>query len=608
MISKQLREELDQLAKDFGREAILFYDIECYKYDSFVVFKNIDKEQVAYFHIDSGFDGMTELVEKNLLVGYNNYFYDDFVLTQMLGTFDIGDNTKIKKVNDNIINRGQVDFSISNYIRSLDCFQQAHVSKPSLKKVEANKGVSIEETQIGFDIDRKLTAEELEREIAYCSYDVDQTIDVFLNRYGSYFKPKNYVLKLLIENGTSSEFAYSKAYRWNTTTLATNVVKNDFKKVPRRHLLQLPEHIAQMVSPDVVEMWETETKGKIVQEHFNNRVEFGFGGLHSVHTHETEFSNVIGADFESLYPNIIINFRLLGEYTDRFKEIVDRRLFAKAEMKKLKAIEERTDEEERLLKRYDDEQGALKLVINSIYGLLKNEYSQLYNPMVSTLVCAISQCYIFELTSRLASCAKITQTNTDGTYFVPYDERWREICDDFAKEVNINLDYSEYERFIQKSVNDYIAIEPNGELYLKGGDTNMYFAPRVYQTVTARICQIALVDNLVYDKPVLDTLLENTDDPTLYQFILQAGGTYLGTFDTEGNQYQKVNRVFASKIKNSVSLKKVRKDGGMVSFANAPEKMFVWNKSVDELSGFDDIVDINHYYQMTNRMLELWNK
>ena len=170
------------------------------------------------------------------------------------------------------------------------------------------------------------------------------------------------------------------------------------------------------------------------------------------------------------------------------------------------------------------------------------------------------------------------------------------------------MDYSEYERFIQKSVNDYIAVQPNGRLYLKGGDTNMYFAPRVYQTVTARICQIALVDNLVYDKPVLDTLLENTDDPTLYQFILQAGGTYLGTFDTEGNQYQKVNRVFASKIKNSVSLKKVRKDGGMVSFANAPEKMFVWNKSVDELSGFDDIVDINHYYQMTNRMLELWNK
>ena len=89
---------------------------------------------------------------------------------------------------------------------------------------------------------------------------------------------------------------------------------------------------------------------------------------------------------------------------------MDRRLSAKAEMKKLKAIEERTDEEERLLKRYDDEQGALKLVINSIYGLLKNEYSQLYNPMVSTLVCAIGQCYIFELTSRLSSCAKIVQS------------------------------------------------------------------------------------------------------------------------------------------------------------------------------------------------------
>ena len=64
------------------------------------------------------------------------------------------------------------------------------------------------------------------------------------------------------------------------------------------------------------------------------------------------------------------------------------------------------------------------------------------------------------------------------------------------------------------------------------------------------------------------------DKPHLFQYVLQAGHTYKGTFDDEGNQYNKVNRIFASK-KAGFCIYKKRYDNGLVRFADAPINMFL---------------------------------
>lgn len=97
VISDQFKEDLDNFCKEFNRNGFLFYDIEVYKHDSFVVFLDIEGEHVASFHVDDGFEGMRKLVKDNVLVGYNNYYYDDFILTQMLSTVYKGNNVHIKK-------------------------------------------------------------------------------------------------------------------------------------------------------------------------------------------------------------------------------------------------------------------------------------------------------------------------------------------------------------------------------------------------------------------------------------------------------------------------------------------------------------------------------
>ena len=72
---------------------LLFYDIEVFKYDSLVVFKDIDNNVIAKYWSTrmrtkedevSGFEGIRELIKGNVLVGYNNYHYDDLILTAMM--------------------------------------------------------------------------------------------------------------------------------------------------------------------------------------------------------------------------------------------------------------------------------------------------------------------------------------------------------------------------------------------------------------------------------------------------------------------------------------------------------------------------------------------
>ena len=79
-------------------ENLLFYDIEVYKYDAFVVFKDINKNTLRIFHNE--FEELQDFIKGKILVGYNNYFYDDLILTKMIKGWT---NHQLKEFNDRII-------------------------------------------------------------------------------------------------------------------------------------------------------------------------------------------------------------------------------------------------------------------------------------------------------------------------------------------------------------------------------------------------------------------------------------------------------------------------------------------------------------------------
>jgi hypothetical protein len=170
----------------------------------------------------------------------------------------------------------------------------------------------------------------------------------------------------------------------------------------------------------------------------------------------------------------------------------------------------------------------------------------------------------------------------------------------------LELEEKNYDLFIQKDVNNYIAVKNSVPVECKGGDVNRFEKDAYFKNNNARILDIALVEHLINGKDVLETLLENLDKPHLFQYILKSGSTYLGVFDEKGNEYNKVNRVFASK-KEGFCLYKRRHDNGLVRFADAPISMYLWNNETSEIDNFEKIVDINHYYQLVLKRLERWS-
>lgn len=566
---------------------LLFYDIECYPYNIFVVFKNRNKEVVGRFFHENNFEGLNELIKGKKLVGYNNYHYDDYILTAMMKKWT---RENILRLNNTIIAGANHPKLLHPDIDSYDCFQQISISRPGLKKIEGNLGMSIIESAVDFNINRPLTPSELDEVVKYCEHDIDATIEVFNLREKSYFETKETLVDMV---------GNKKAIRWNTTTISAILLTGN-KAIAKNQRLSIhpdPERAEQLLSSvpqQVREMWEAVDKEvlwgdikerKVEIEEFGNIVTFGFGGLHSAPAKPKRHENVKLLDVASMYPNIILNQKTLGKHSNKYQNILNERLAIKHTDKK--------------------KSDALKLILNSVYGNLNNQYSYLYNTKGLYSVCIYGQIALYNLAKSLyAAGYEIVQCNTDGVAFTGSDEiTYKQIWKQWESEYNLALEEDTFDKFIQKDVNNYIGLKGD-KVKTKGGEVNLYDYPNVFKNVNGRIIHIALVDYLLYGTPIMETLNTKLNQPELYQYILQAGKTYVGTFDNNGKQYNKINRVFAAK--EGVNLMKLRRDKGYTKYANAPENMFVWNDDIKNLKNFEQIIDLEHYYKITQDKLKLW--
>ena len=555
-------------------EDLLFYDIEVFKHNSFVVFKDINKKEVGLFHND--FNGISELIKNKVLVGYNNHFYDDKILGNMLNGYT---PERIKEINDEIIAGNRQYYRNKEIKRTLDCFQQIDVSKPSLKRVEGNAGKMILESSVDFTIDRALSPKELLEAIDYCRYDVDMTIDIYKRRKKSYFMPKWSLVERL--NNLNAE-------KWNTTTISANVLTDkplrkwssirlhkDVNKLDHEKNIEM----LNLVPEKVKELWLNKDKGAVTIEEFNCNIEFGFGGLHGVHKKKQDVKDVKLLDVTSMYPSILLNINGLGDATKTYSDILEERKQVKHKDKVLS--------------------DALKLVLNSVYGNLNNQYSLLYDTNKQKSVCFYGQIALYDLCKRLSKSCEIININTDGVAFTTDSEEYLDIWKDWEKDFNLTLEEDRFEHFIQKDVNNYVAIDSSESVKTKGGDVNNYHDDNWFKANTARIIDIAITDYLLFNKDPKKTLTDNLDNPILYQYILQSSRKFAGTFDQYEKEYQRINRIFPTK-KESVTLFKRRLDGGITKFPNTPQNVWVYNDDLEKLNieEFKKNIDLNHYLEI----------
>ncbi len=581
---------------------LLFYDVEVFEYDSLVVFKNIEGVTIGQFWNNrsrktiedpSGFEGVVELIEGKTLVGFNNYNYDDYILACMMdGTRNM--QHTIYAYNNSIIRGDGVNSPRAKELKSIDTMQQISVSHPSLKQIEGNMGLSIVETAVSFDIGRPLTDEERRETVQYCEYDVLSTIQVYKLRKKSYFETKETLVGMLPDDN-------EKAKKWNTTTISTKILLGS-EKMSEWQKHQVPEKYwrnVDQIPSDVWDMWDDSMKEENVMKKgrsktfkaFDCTMVMGMGGLHGAPDRPERYGKILLADVGSMYPSIICKLGALQGATATYDGLRQERLRIK-----------HTDRV-----RAD----ALKLVLNSVYGLFKAEHSKLRNPRASATVCIYGQIALFSLCRELYEAGyRLVNINTDGVAFEDDPSKgdlYERICRKWEKEFEgLLLEVDVFDSWIQKDVNNYVATQGD-YIKVKGGEVNKYHNNRFFDNNSCRISQIALVEYLVHNIDPAQTLIDKTNDPLLWQYILKAGPTYLGVRDSSGSWQNKVNRVFATtENKPHTKLYKIRKDGGEVNFPDAPDCMYMWNHDVKDIRDFQSIVNFQHYYDLVIKKLKGW--
>src|SRR5690606_28216136 len=155
-----------------------FYDFEVFKHDWLVVFER--NGQITRIHHDR--DALMRFLSNiNFLVGFNNYNYDDYILAALIKNIDP------YEVSKKLIHNKKPNFTLNKPI-TLDVMQELKMGI-SLKETQANRGLNIHETPVDFNINRKLTNDEIERTFKYCENNVLTTKELFEERE-DYFSSK----------------------------------------------------------------------------------------------------------------------------------------------------------------------------------------------------------------------------------------------------------------------------------------------------------------------------------------------------------------------------------------------------------------------------------
>ena len=536
------------------------YDTEVFAHDFIVVFKDKETGEFTVFHNDN--IGVRDFInDDSIYCGFNSKGYDQYIIKAIVSGFT---PEEVKQVNDWIIGGNQGwECPLLNGIyyrfNNVDIMDDMQVGL-SLKAIEGHLGLSIEETEVDFNLDRPLTQEELSLTIKYCKHDVDAT-EHLTNLRKSYLENKLYL-------GGLKEIDNVKALSMTNAKLTALYVdaKREYEYTDERDY-KYPDNLLREYIPDEVFDFFDKLKDDTIpdDELFKSKlniysgecpVTIGFGGIHGAipfyQESETETRIIRNYDVGSYYPHLMT----ICGYTSRnipdpqiYADMLEKRMAAKKSGDKATA-------------------NALKLVANTTYGAMLNKYNDLYDALMGRSVCISGQLYLSELANHLrAECKslKIVQLNTDGI-MVSFDKREYDnvlrITDAWQMRTGFELEEDKIKNIIQKDVNNYIEIPYDGEPKIKGGYLVRGIAPAGAFNVNnnATIVSKAIIEYFVNNIPPEDTI-NACDDIFQFQIIAKAGSKYKEAYhivDGEKVPVQKVNRIYATADERYGKLYKIK--------------------------------------------------
>ena len=543
---------------------MLFYDFEVFIYDWLVVINDASNRKEKVIVNDP--DALQKFYEEHcndIWTGFNSRHYDQYILKGILCGFDP------KKINDYIILKGNPGWKFSSMFKQIPLLNYDVMlgTDRGLKSFEGFMGNNIKETSVPFDIDRKLTPEEIEQTIFYCRHDVQQTIEVFIRRVQEFYTMLYFIKHFHLPISSLSK---TKAQ------LAAEILGGNRKGQNFDDEFQFPildcislnkyKHIADWYrNPENHDYTKSQDDVMVAGVPHT----FSWGGGHGAIPKYHAKGDFLIVDVTAYYPSLQKQYHFgyrVMDNPENFEFIHDSNI----------AFKRKGDKKARL---------PFKIMDNAISGQMKQKQSALYDPMSNNSICINGQLLLLDLIEHLEPYCELIQNNTDGIIIRLKDyDRDFDIIDDVVAEwehrTGMKMDFDTFfGEIFQKDVNNYLIVDrETGAMKTKGG----YIKQLSDLDYDLPILNKAVVNYMVHGILPEQTIMQ-CNDLKEFQLVSKISNKFSHILHGDKPIKEKCIRVFASKNPNDAGVKKVSiRTGRPAKLTNSPEHCFIWN---DEVNG-----------------------
>ena len=224
-----------------------------------------------------------------------------------------------------------------------------------------------------------------------------------------------------------------------------------------------------------------------------------FGGGYTELFDSGIFDRVVKADVESLYPSIMLNYGIRpGSDTENvflpmLQRLTRRRLEAKSRLK-----ESNTDADRSY---WDGLQGSYKILINSFYGYLGYGRANFNDYKAAEQITTHGQQIARQVVTMLRERnARLIEADTDGVYFVlpPGIDTEREehlfieaLSGELPEGIHLSHD-GRYRRMISLKAKNYVLVDHNGRLIIKGSSLRSRRDERVFREFIRKLAPLLI--------------------------------------------------------------------------------------------------------------------
>ena len=477
---------------------IIFFDVEIFP-NVFILCHKMKGKGMVTKMINPTPDELKQLLDYKL-VGFNNRRYDNHIL--YAAAYAGYSNEQLFKLSQRIIAQSQNAFFGEAYNLAYADVYEYSSKKQSLKKWEIDLGIFHLENQYPWD---EPLAEEHWDEVAdYCANDVIATEKVAEACHQD-FVAREILAKL-------SGLTVNNTTRQHATKI---IFGND--KHPELVYTDLSKEFPGYTFENGHSLYLGEDPSE--------------GGY--VYAEPGIYTDVALLDVASLHPHSIIKLNLFGDYTPRFKDILDARIAIKhhdfdtaRSMLDGALAEFLTDEEAA-----DNLAQALKIIINSVYGYTTATFDNPFKDPrnVDNIVAKRGALFMMTLKREVQKMGyTVAHIKTDSIKIPNADEKIISFCMEFGKKYGYTFEHeATYEKMCLVNDAVYIAKYKDGKHAGEWTATGTQFqVPYVFKTLFSKepiifedMCETKSVTSALY----LDFNEELPEGEHDYRFVGRVG-------------------------------------------------------------------------------------